>query len=91
MNLAVNDKVRNLEQVRIQRACCPHLGLGPGVLKGAYVQAPRYVADALALIGRRCIDIDALIGETLPLTRLSDAIDGMVNRRAFKYALIPGQ
>lgn len=67
------------------------LHYGEITIKGVFHHTPRYVADALALIGRRCIDIDALIGETLPLTRLSDAIDGMVNRRAFKYALIPGQ
>jgi len=67
------------------------LHYGEITVKGIFHHTPRYVADALALIAQQSIDIDALIAETLPLTRLADAIDGMVNRRGFKYALVPGQ
>ncbi len=67
------------------------LHYGEITVKGVFHHTPRYVADALALIAQHCIDIDALIADTLPLTRLPDAIDGMVQRRGFKYALIPGQ
>lgn len=65
------------------------LHYGEITVKGIFHHTPRYVADALALISQRAIDIDALIADTLPLSRLADAIDGMIKRRGFKYALIP--
>jgi len=66
------------------------LHYGEITVKGVFHHTPRYVAEALALIAQHCIDVDALIAETLPLTRLPDAIAGMVERRGFKYALVPG-
>ena len=80
---------------------CPHgtsisvdttnLHYGEITVKGVFHHTPHYVKDAVELIAHDRLDIDALITETLPLSRLQDALAGMSDRRAFKYALIPGQ
>jgi L-iditol 2-dehydrogenase len=79
---------------------CPHgttmsvdtanLHYGEVTIKGVFHHTPRYVKDAVELIARQRIDIDALISQTLPLSRLSDAIAGMSNRSGLKFALVPG-
>lgn len=63
---------------------------GEVTIRGVFHHTPRYVKDALELITHERIDMDALISDTLPLSRLSDAIAGMSGRNGFKYALIPG-
>jgi L-iditol 2-dehydrogenase len=67
------------------------LHYGEITIKGVFHHTPRIVKNALDLIAHRQIDIDALIGETMPLSRLPDAIAGMAARKAFKYALVPGE
>lgn len=79
---------------------CPHgtrisvdtafLHYGEITVKGVFHHTPRYVKDALELIAEGSVDFDALISGALPLSRLSDALDGMYERRGFKYALVPG-
>jgi threonine dehydrogenase-like Zn-dependent dehydrogenase len=64
---------------------------GEVTVKGVFHHTPRYVKDAIELIAHERIDIDTLVSETMPLSRLPDAISGMTNRAAFKYALIPGR
>jgi len=68
-----------------------YLHYGEVSIKGVFHHTPRYVRDAVDLIAHNKIDADALISETLPLSRLSDALQGMMQRRGFKYALIPGE
>jgi L-iditol 2-dehydrogenase len=67
-----------------------NLHYGEVTIKGVFHHTPRYVKDAVELIAHERIDMDALISETLPLSRLPDAIDGMSNRAGLKFALVPG-
>jgi L-iditol 2-dehydrogenase len=60
-------------------------------VKGVFHHTPRYVKDALELIAAHRVDVDALISDTMPLSRLPEALNGMFTRRGFKYALIPNE
>lgn len=60
------------------------LGLGPGVLKGAYVQTPRYFADA-----ERVMDIETRIGWCI--TQLQGIPEAEVKKRPFGSADKPSE
>ena len=64
---------------------------GELTIKGVFHHTPQYVKDALAIIASGQLDIDTLISDTMPLSRLPDAIAGMSSRRGYKYALLPGE
>jgi L-iditol 2-dehydrogenase len=58
-------------------------------LKGVFHHTPHYFAQALELIQRRQVDVEALVTARLPLSRAVDALDVLLRKQGVKYALIP--
>jgi L-iditol 2-dehydrogenase len=58
-------------------------------IKGVFHHTPYYVEKALDLITRRDIDANALITGELPLERLSEALEMIINHKGIKTAVIP--
>ena len=58
-------------------------------LKGVFHHSPRYIAEALALLGRGELDPAPLISGTLPLDGLLEAFHRMGERHGLKYAIDP--
>jgi L-iditol 2-dehydrogenase len=58
-------------------------------LIGAFHYTPRAVQQALELLRSGAVDVAPLITHTLPLERLEDALQLMLNRTAIKVALTP--
>ncbi len=58
-------------------------------LKGTFHHTPQYFAQALDLIQRQQIDVEALVTARLPLASAIDALELLLRRQGVKYALIP--
>jgi L-iditol 2-dehydrogenase len=58
-------------------------------LIGAFHYTPRAVQEALELMASGAVDVAPLITHTLPLERVEDALQLMMNRSAIKVAVTP--
>ncbi len=58
-------------------------------LKGVFHHTPAYFAQALDLIVRHSIDVEALITARFPLASTLAALDLLLHKQGVKYALIP--
>ncbi len=58
-------------------------------LKGSFHHTPYYIKKALDLIVQRKIKADFLITQELPLNKISEALEMMVNHQGIKTAVIP--
>lgn len=62
---------------------------GELTMKGVFHHTPAYFAQALDLIVRRQIDVEALVTARMPLAAVLEAFDFLLHRQGMKYALIP--
>ena len=58
-------------------------------LRGVFHNTPAHVAQALEILADTALPWDALLSTTLPLTRLSQAFNLMMNREALKVVILP--
>lgn len=58
-------------------------------LKGVFHHTPHYIKTALTLISWGTIDTDTFITEKMPLSRIDEALQKVLNQKGVKIALIP--
>jgi L-iditol 2-dehydrogenase len=58
-------------------------------LKGVFHHTPYYVEQALRLLQQKKLNTSCLITGELPLARLSEALEMIVNHQGVKTAIIP--